>query len=168
MTGQGSEAHVSNYTSTALYEGVVKLLPRAGGNAFQILTLGNWDVLNINGGSNLSCLNKVMADERVKLGIFTGDFIPNFTIANYRTILKSVEIFTSQMVFIFTPGDADTAENNGELYDRTFKGPQWESYQNYFSLIKLPNINLTVLTYDSNDVVNSIDDNQYLNKIFDN
>jgi hypothetical protein len=145
----------------------LKLLPKAGGDVFQILTLGNWDVLNINEGLNLSCMHKVMADERLKLAIFTGDFIPNFNIINYRTILKSMEIYTSQIVFIFTPGEVDTAEN-GELYDRTFKGPQWEAYQNYFSLIKLPNINLTVLTYDSNDVANSINDEQDLKKIFEN
>ena len=59
--------------------------------------------------------------------LFTGDIAYDLQGPHYRSMFKTIQLFSSQIVFMVTPGNHDTIKHADtyELFTESFYMPRW-------------------------------------------
>lgn len=91
----------------------------------------------------LPCLvRKLQENKNVVMMIFTGDLAYDLQGPLYYSMLKHIEVITSRIVFMVTPGNHDTLyhADTFELFTESFYSPNWKHYYNYYYTMQFGNV----------------------------
>ena len=91
-------------------------------------------------------MQQILENKNISMIIFTGDMAYDLQGPQYRSMLEMIAPFSCQVVFMVTPGNHDTLyhADTYELFTESFIMPRWKEYLNYFYILKIGHVAITV------------------------